>query len=188
VIDLNTMITDTIEYNLISNFYGNQVAKRSQVPLINHINEGLVVLDQIDTSDFAKQAFCIHPLLQNDDNLMTNCFTVANLCSTKVIMYAMEYRNIANAFLSDKIPAFQNSQIRLSPIPAVNHMLIADKVQNRKDFWTYHRGTHPRSNELEIYFDEWLDALGISEERYEELCMKIDVSKSMNNRISGKSL
>lgn len=171
------MIKDSIEYFLISNSYGTRVAQRSQVPLINHINEGLVVLDQIGASDAAKLAFCIHPLLQNDADLETNWATVANSCYAKVVMYAMEYRSIANEFLSDKIPEFQDNQIRLSPITEVNKMLVADKVQNCKDFWTYHQGTHPRSNELEIYFDKWLRALGIDEEQYEELCMKIDESK-----------
>lgn len=173
-------IKDSLEYLMISKYYGNRVALRSQVPLINHINEGLIILDQIDASDVAKMAFCIHPLLQNDVDLEINYQTVSNLCYAKVVMYAMEYRNVANAFLSDKIPEFQYIQIRMSPIPDVNKMLIADKVQNCKDFWTYHRGTHPRSNELEIYFDKWLQTLGVNEEQYEELCLKIDSSKSQN--------
>ena len=171
------MIKETIEYQMISEHYGDNVAKRSQVPLINHINEGLVVLDQIRANDAAKRAFCIHPLLQNDLDLKNNWPTVYNVCSPKVVMLAMEYRNIANSFLSDKIPEFQNTPIKLSPIAAVNDMLIADKVQNCKDFWTYHYGTHPRSNELEVYFDKWLDALGVSEEQYEELCIVIDAFK-----------
>jgi hypothetical protein len=174
------MIKETIEYHLISKHYGDRVAKRSQVPLINHINEGLIVLDSLTSDIAAKQAFCIHPLVQNDMDLRENWPTVANMCTPKVVMYAMEYRNIANAFLSDKIPDFQNSPIKLSPIAAVNDMLIADKVQNCKDFWTYHHGTHPRSNELEIYFDKWLDALDVSEEQYEEFCMVIDTLRANN--------
>lgn len=48
-------------------------------------------------------------------------------------------------------------------------MLVADKVQNRKDFKRYHEGTHDRSRELAYYFDLWLTVLQISPERYEEL-------------------
>jgi len=48
-------------------------------------------------------------------------------------------------------------------------MLVADKVQNRKDFLAYHKGTHARSDELDYYFKLWLRRLDISEERYQEL-------------------
>lgn len=38
------MMKHTVEYKFINLFYRDRVAKRSQVPLINHINEGLTVL------------------------------------------------------------------------------------------------------------------------------------------------
>jgi hypothetical protein len=47
-------------------------------------------------------------------------------------------------------------------------MLIADKVQNRKDFELYHEATHPRSKELAMYFRLWLEKLGVSEENYQQ--------------------
>ena len=40
-------------------------------------------------------------------------------------------------------------------------MLIADKVQNYKDFLLYHYGIHERSNQLNQYFINWLSYLGI---------------------------
>ena len=45
-------------------------------------------------------------------------------------------------------------------------MLIADKVQNRKDFLKYHYGTHKKSVELDIYFKNWLRALNVTEADY----------------------
>ena len=60
------------EISLIKNFYGDKTAKRSGVPLINHINEGLIVLDFIKASDIAKKAYCLHPLVQSDKNLILN--------------------------------------------------------------------------------------------------------------------
>ena len=45
-------------------------------------------------------------------------------------------------------------------------MLIADKVQNRKDFMMYHLHTHQRSKELEKYFNQWLNKLSVSEEMF----------------------
>jgi hypothetical protein len=171
------MIKDAIEYKLISAHYGERVAKRSSVPLMNHINEGLVVLDCINATDYAKRAFCLHPLLQADEDLKAKFYIVANACDPNVIMLAMEYRNIANAFLSDKMDAPYEIPVKLSPLWEVNDMLVADKVQNRKDFITYHKGTHERSGQLDLYFIKWLEALDISESVYEHLCTKIDESK-----------
>lgn len=170
------MIKDTTEYKLIVRHYGEQVAKRSGVPLMNHIHEGLVVLDRISATDDAKRAFCLHPLLQADEDLKENGY-MASFVEPHVLMLTMEYRNIANAFLSDKIPEFRYRNIKLSPLYEVNDMLIADKVQNRKDFITYHKGTHARSGELDIYFEKWMVALDISEEMYNSLCKAIDESR-----------
>ena len=47
-------------------------------------------------------------------------------------------------------------------------ILIADKIQNRKDFELYHLGKHERSDELDSYFKNWLERLNISEEFYQE--------------------
>lgn len=166
------MIKDSVEYQLISIYYGERVAQRSQVPLINHINEGLVVLDNIGATDQAKRAFCLHPLLQHDDDLKINYYMVSNSCDARVVMLAMEYRSVANEFLSDKIDS--GLEIRLSPLWQVNDMLTADKVQNYKDFLTYHCGTHPRSDALSRYFDKWLKRLGITDEDYQRLSNTID--------------
>jgi hypothetical protein len=169
------MIKDTIEYKLISAHYGNQVARRSQVPLMNHIDEGLVVLDRIGATDQAKRAFCLHPIVQTDEDLKANYPMVASTCNAWVVMLAIEYRSVANEYLSDKVDTDQN--IRLSPLFEVNEMLFADKVQNRKDFMTYHYGTHARRDELARYFNKWLNALDVNADTYVRLCRAIDESK-----------
>jgi hypothetical protein len=169
------MIKDTIEYKLISAHYGNQVARRSQVPLMNHIDEGLVVLDRIGATDQAKRAFCLHPIVQTNEDLKANYPMVASTCNAWVVMLAIEYRSVANEFLSDKVDTDQ--KIRLSPLFEVNEMLFADKVQNRKDFMTYHYGTHARSDELARYFNKWLNALDVDADTYIRLCRAIDESK-----------
>jgi hypothetical protein len=170
------MIKNTVEYKLISRHYGDKVAKRSQVPLMNHINEGLIVLDRISATDQAKRAFCLHPLLQADTDLKENCYLVS-FVEPHVLLLTMEYRSVANEFLSDKIPAHKEDTIRLSPLFEVNEMLVADKVQNYKDFITYHRDTHTRSKELSEYFLMWLAALDITAATYNRLCKAIDESK-----------
>lgn len=165
------MITGTLEYQLIEEFYGDSVAKRSRVPMINHINEGLAVLRRIGASEYAQRAFCVHPMVQADLDLENN-YDILVGCRPQVIALAMEYRSVANEYLSDK--AGTGHAIRLSPLGEVNQMLIADKVQNCKDFNTYHKGTHPRSKELEKYFAHWLEMLEVNQELYEELCAAID--------------
>lgn len=167
---------NTVEYKLISKHYGNQVTKRSQVPLINHINEGLTVLDDIRASDAAKRAFCLHPLFQANADLIENYY-MAQFVEPHVLLLTMEYRNIANAFLSDKMDSPNPQWIYLSPLNEVNQMLVADKVQNYKDFVTYHKGTHKRSDKLEMYFKQWLDRLGIETSDYSRLCTLIDMGK-----------
>ena len=51
----------------------------------------------------------------------------------------------------------------------VNTMLIADKIQNRKDFELYHEKTHERSIELKEYFSNWLERLGVTEDVYQDM-------------------
>lgn len=167
-----TDIKQTIEYRLIQIHYGDRTAERSGVPLINHIDEGLIVLDAISATDNSKKAYCIHPFLQKDEDLLKNYPMISRTVSTYVMMLAMEYRNIANQWLSDS--ARSPTPPNLSPLFEVNDMLTADKVQNRKDFLKHHLDTHERSDDLNIYFTRWLGALGISQESYRDLCKRIE--------------
>ena len=168
---------NVIEWELITEHYGNRTAKRSSVPLISHIKEGIEILDRINASVYAKRAFMIHPLVQADIDLKNNLQKVISNVDVMVVALALEYRNIANAFLSDKLEFIINnnildkSEIKLSPLKDVNDMLIADKVQNKKDFELYLRGRKdvPNSDTLDIYFKMWLDRLDISNDKYLEL-------------------
>lgn len=168
---LKMPIKHSFEYRLIKNFYGHRTAERSGVPLINHINEGLKILQDIGASDNAAKAYCLHPIVQCDEdlmNIMNDPFVWENLESANTLITAMEYRSVANAYLSEHYKGFDD-KIKLSCLKDVNDMLIADKIQNRKDFMKYHYGTHPKSDILSSYFINWLRVLGISEEKYKEL-------------------
>lgn len=137
------------------------------VHLINHIDEGLWILKQIGASEYAQRAFAIHPLVQDDNALKQFASSeLAQSVDPYVLMLAMEYRWVANSYLS-----FHASrpidQIQLSPLLEVNQMLIADKVQNRKDFEIHHLGTHPNSDRLREYFGEWLSRLDVPETQYQ---------------------
>lgn len=171
------MIQSTRGYLAIAHYYGSRRAVRSGVLLIDHINQGLAILDRLGADDVTKEAFAVHPIFQADDDLKEN-FQVAADLDPMVVLYAMEYRNCANAFLSHVIEKIDDQgekilrpkrPLHLSPLAQVNLMLVADKVQNRKDFELYHKGQHKRSDELDFYFKFWLQRLDISEDRYQEL-------------------
>lgn len=152
-------IKNSNEYHAIKVEYGDDKAKRSQVPLINHINEGLDVLDMIVATDNAKLAYCIHPLSQSGKDVSWS--TVSTL--------AYEYAYFANKFLCNEDTDY------IKDIVTLDHhlhndidyrisddcidMLIADKLQNRKDFILYHGLTHDRSQQLYRYFNLWLEYL-----------------------------
>lgn len=164
-------ITETREYKLIEAFYNDRRAKRSQVFLMNHIDEGLGVMAEVGASDEAMRAFCLHPLLQDDDSLAENYSRVCAAMQQEpkgayVLGLAMEYRSVADEYLAHC--EMREGGIRLSPLKDVNDMLIGDKVQNRKDFELYHAETHDNRVRLAEYFREWCDALGVAD-RYEAL-------------------
>jgi len=162
------MIGDSIEYNMIKTEYGDKITKRSDVKLINHIDEGLIILDKINAKELAKKAYCIHPIFQGDRELSI-VYDIGEVAISPIVcILVMEYRSIANAYLSKrKINSI--NEIKLSPIKDVNDMLIADKIQNYKDFMLYHFDTHPRSKELYEYFHNWFIRLGLNLIQVDEL-------------------
>lgn len=146
----------TPEYLIIKGYYGERCAVRSGVKLINHIEEGLAILDTIQASDIAKRAFCLHPITQNEIDI--------DLSWSNAYSLACEYRDVANSYLcrpeNDWITTIGDVH---KQVPSMSKdcvdMLLADKIQNRKDFRLYHQGTHERSEELTEYFDLWIKYL-----------------------------
>lgn len=156
-------------YQLVEKFYGHARTERSRVPLINHIREGVWLMNHLGAEIAAIEAFCIHPLLQADNDLprhLPSLLKALNnpsgpgFCSPGVLAYAMEYRNIANAGLLTGF--LQRGYVQTSPLPQVNDMLVADKVQNYKDFIQFHKATHAKSKELTDYFECWLRTLNVN--------------------------
>lgn len=168
---LTFKIEEFEEYKIVQNFYGDQKANRSNVYLMNHIDEGLAILTWINASNEAKKAYCLHPLLQSDEALGKMNIDLSKI-SSNVLINAMEYRSVANEYLSERVIESKNG-IRLSPLNDVNQMLIADKIQNRKDFELYHLGKHERSDILIEYFNNWLQRLDIREDVYQDFKAKL---------------
>ena len=152
----------TVEYLIIKGYYNDQRAKRSNVFLINHIEEGLSILDTILGSDLSKKAFCLHPIVQNNVEHELGL----NLTWSEAYPLACEYRDLANHYLckleTDWIQTLDDIKKHFKEKPMSKDccdMLLADKIQNRKDFRLYHLGKHERSKELEQYFDLWIEYL-----------------------------
>jgi hypothetical protein len=155
-----------IEYCTIEQYYGNKTAERSGAHMMNHIDEGIYILTRLGASDLAKKAYSLHPCIQGDADFQIFYHQTyarnPDAWDGRILMLTTEYRNIANAYLSH-CPSREDFD--LSPLDDVNTMLAADKIQNRKDFEIYHKGTHPKSDRLAEYFDQWLRRLGVAEEK-----------------------
>lgn len=142
-------------YDIIANYYGTKTTKRSGVLLMNHIDEGLAILENLNASQDVKDAYCLHPIFQSDEDFLKNEGMELEGISEKVMDLVILYRYTANSYLSkNKIDDFIGF-----PCEEVKLMLKADKIQNEKDFALYHEGTHPRSKELREYFNNWLNIL-----------------------------
>lgn len=154
------------EYDIISDHYQDIKANRSGISYINHIQEGLTVLthrsNSID-SDVSK-AFCLHPIFQAPSffNLKTRSKIEHLQLDPVIVCLAMEYKEIANAHLVKN----HGQPIRLSTCWEVNEMLVADKIQNYKDFQDTYKGTQEEYAIRDEYFKAWLDVLGVTWPEY----------------------
>lgn len=153
---------------MIEEFYGDKRAKRSGVRLINHIYEGKAWLEYFHARCPTIEAFCLHPMIQYETDCYENWQKIIRAdFDNEVIMFLMEYRNIANLGLRPSVmPEVFNPKI--SPTYHVNDMLRADKIQNRKDFYKYYRGNAYDTFQLEEYFASWMKVLGVGDKMYEK--------------------
>lgn len=174
-------------YEMVKLYYGTMRARRSGVPLIRHIDQGLAVLEHLGALEVVRGAYCLHPLLQADTSLKDFWERGDHISLPPAqILLAMEYRSRANSWLSDSVSLRDMAGGQVvdfsglpdpGPLNEVKLMLIADKVQNYKDFLRYHQATHLRSRELTEYFHRWLSVLGVSTQLFEELCVAMDSVK-----------
>lgn len=164
---------DSKEYSYISKVYGDKKAKRSGLPLMNHIDEGLDILNILNSSDEAKRAFCVHPIFQSE-NLIDYCNDYLGMISDEDFVIgglARKYSILANRFLcTPHTDNWDRAEILGQLVAAasdggytisteISHMLLADKTQNYKDFMLYHYGHHERSQELFNYFHLWINVI-----------------------------
>lgn len=155
-------LKNTVEYEAISKFYGDEKAKRSQIPLMNHIDEGIDILESISASEFAIRAYLLHPIFQGDLEWRSNISRCGEFDS-HIMALVLEYRKCANSYLCKPYTdEYQLGDLKIFVniiSKDVRDMLYADKIQNRKDFNLYHKGSHARSGQLSKYFDLWIEYL-----------------------------
>lgn len=176
-------LTTSEEYNIIDSIYGDKTTMRSGVELMNHIDEGLYILHKINASLYAKLAYILHPVFQSDTDLVNSYKSLTfEKADPKALILAMEYRHIANDYLSYR-SIDHIEEIKLSPLVEVTNMLIADKIQNYKDFLKYHLNSHERSNELQQYFSNWFAKLMITDNFYQATVEEINSIADLNKKL-----
>jgi hypothetical protein len=154
-------------------------AKRSGLNYMKHVDDGLILLDRMNVADYVKEAFCIHPLLQSDKDLSENFFIVSNTASQKAFGLALEYRNIANSYLSNKTV----DVISLSPLSEVNFMLKADKIQNYMDFLNFQDCNKVENwNSLDVYFKRWLSRLTMTLSSFYQEALDLHIKSSWKDK------
>lgn len=160
------------EYAAVLEFFGDKKGKRSGLPYMHHINEGLYVLARLGGSEAALRAFALHPLIQGRDDfqdtvnkgVIERLFKYGCRESAQALALAIEYRYIANAYTS-RMPSDWSYKITRSPMEQVNLMLKADKIQNYKDALLHVILKYPEDGKrLVTYFDQYMEWFEIDEE------------------------
>lgn len=162
----------TNEYDVIRAAYGDRKAKRTGLPYIRHIDQGLLILKHLKVDSDVLSAWCLHPIFQLDEYLVPLMSGESQIAfpsralsfSTKVTVFGMEYRSVANAFLTKD--TFSGRMPIPSVIPEVNVMLVADKIQNYRDarLHLFPQLEWEGKERLNYYFGAWLTALRVSSE------------------------
>lgn len=161
-------------YNVISEFYKDKATSKG-IPYINHIDEGVGHLENLHVSDVLINAFILHPFVQcvNLKGTYKDCLLTEKELEKHINIFEIKpeiayelllYRKFANSYLCRPetdgysiVEAYEDVK-ELQNYQGTIRMLIADKLQNFKDFLLY-RQDHPRKNQLTIYFKYWLNIL-----------------------------
>jgi len=179
---------EQVAYQVISDHYEGKIAERSGFPYIKHIDDGLLILNELGATDEIKAAYCLHPIFQceadpilvinnivKDDNggVKRKYATFASVrhdlpyptelyISPQVQELAEQYTITANSYLSPNC-IDSGDYVPVSHLMGVNVMLLADKVQNYADFEANSGMEGPEFKDkrirLHIYFKNWLRKL-----------------------------
>ncbi|BBI90576.1 hypothetical protein HYO65_gp184 [Tenacibaculum phage PTm1] len=170
-------ISDSPYIKIIMEAYGDKRTKRTNVPYMNHIFEGMQVINHFKNKytfyelKTALFAYILHPIFQAFDNNHKQVVDkYINFLKSDVIFNSVSYGHEANSYLRYHYQDGKDLTFNKYENPIVGLALIADKIQNFKDLelW-YGNSTHEHYDDLEAYFNVWLQNLGISEYDYKKL-------------------
>jgi len=163
-------VLDSAEYRLVEAVLGDSRGSPGDEFLMNHVDEGLAVLADLDTSDLAFRAYCLLPLVSDEASFVKyhsaleqvlepipagrDTLALAIHCS-KVMRAGAQQLNNALA----KVPAGLSS--------AVVNLLVAKYVRRKKALEADPARTYD-SAELDAQYQCWLERLGVAG-RYHEL-------------------
>lgn len=163
------LIEDTYEWNISRERLEGVFARRTGVSHFDHVSQGIKVMRVLNSPLIAQIAFTLHPLFQEDTALEQN-WRLLPSCDPVAVDLVMAYRQVANAGTRLKVQA-NGWRVKTGDNGLVREMLVADKVQNRYCFERFYPELDsPSGQGLRRYFKIWLDVLGVSEGRYQELC------------------
>jgi hypothetical protein len=182
-LDFLQQIANKPFYQLIQQKYKGKIAHRSGVSYMNHIQEGAFILQRIYGIDEELiEAYCLHPIFQSDKSLLELFLDASSenfLISPRTIVLGMEYRRVASSYtIKNKIR--DPKSIEIGPLDKVHKMLVADKIQNKKDFMKYmylkrDRPSYQKASEHGLqYFDSWLKRLSVSPEMYAKVVDQLE--------------
>lgn len=176
-------LESSYEWIVSKGVLSKQRTKRTDLSYFDHVDDGVKILEALAAPLVVQKAFCLHPLVQNTTEFV-KYFDLIHLFEAKAVALAVEYRWVANLGIRQALKA-DNWNVTLSSFEHVNQMLVADKVQNRKDFLRlYTPETHPEYDEISHYFNVWLKALDISEEKYNKLVQYAVTHYSRKGRVT----
>lgn len=173
----NKGVRGTREYELVKKMYEGKIGKKSGREYIHHIHDGILMLEHQASSMITKRAWCLHPVVQADYDLVkAHESGVLKDLDPTVVMLAMEYRAVANAHLTHHFLNGRSAWPHVSSLVEVNEMLIADKIQNYKDYLLYvaPKPEHADRLYLHDYFKGWLHALSVSEALWKDILWQFD--------------
>ena len=150
------LLEDGLEtaYSEIEKYYGDKLAKRSGIPYINHIDEGLGILYLLGASRETKEIFTLHPIYQDG-------FKSTNVNNT--LMYHFVYYSWLFSRKNYKLESqtYEYFEKELDANMDLRNIFIADKIQNYKDFML-NKKKYDDFKSIEQYFLWWFDTLEVS--------------------------
>lgn len=167
--DLLNVVRTTPEYKAILEHLKYRCDTLSGITHINHIDEGIQILEVICAPRYlynAAKAFCLHPMVSHDLSLVNN---IVEVCSsgfdTTAILYAMEFRKTIASWPNHRT----EGEPSISPLIAINKMITADIIQHKSHFLRYSgvpEGSDPSTNSELRFYNDWLRTLAIDEEAF----------------------